>query len=448
MIKTKLILDNKFKLVKDAFERPKLYLSDHFIDLKSKVDIAYAKQQNVLSSNSSALEILNVNWQETIDKINLFEKDCLNFRNEIIFSNELGEIVKTSINDIENRLLQFEQSKKLNEKEEDDDDDEDQDEDDDDEDDDDYDEDESFKQISDLIYSLLIQIEKVLFKNKTMVFLVKRNIPVYKRYSCLSEQYPNAHSHENIDLFKSLDEKKAGLLIFATDEYCGTRATRLFKKLAFYDTKITREKALCKQLKQELNRELKNNHIYETQFRNFKSFDLSRSSEEISRLDAYGKRVQIDFNVFNGLELVEYVCLANNSLYNLRPNIFESLINVEQLNLSSCNLTRLDVGVFNGLVNLKELFLFHNEFSSINADAFSGLTNVELIELTSCKNLSYVNGEAFRGLNKLVKINMGFCALKTIDLIPFKKLPSLKCLVLHIKGLRNGKQNEYQFDIC
>jgi hypothetical protein len=444
MIKTKLILDNKLKLVKDAFECPKLYLSKHFIGLKSKVDIAYAKQQSVLSTNSSALEILNVNWLETIDKINLFEKDCLNFRNEIIFSNELREIVKTSINDIENRLLQFEQSKKLNEREDDDDDDDDDG--DGDDEDDEYDEDELSRQISDLIYGLLLKIEKVLFINKTMVFLVKRNIPVYKCYSCLSEQYPNAHNHKNIDLFKSLDETKAGLLIFVTDEYCGTEATRHFKKLAFYDTKITREKALCKQLKQELNRKLKNNHIYETQFRNFKSFNLSRSSEEISRLDAYGKSVQIDFNVFNGLELVEYVCLASNSLNSLRPNIFESLINVEQLNLSSCNLTRLDVGVFNGLVNLKELFLFHNKFSSINADAFSGLTNVELIELTSCKNLSYVNGEAFRGLNKLVKINMGFCALKTIDLIPFKKLPSLKCLVLHIKGL--GKRDEYQFDIC
>lgn len=97
MIKTKLILDNKLKLVKDAFECPKLYLSNHFIGLKSKVDIAYTKQQSVLSPNSSALEILNINWLETIDKINLFEKDCLNFRNEIIFSNELREIVKTSM---------------------------------------------------------------------------------------------------------------------------------------------------------------------------------------------------------------------------------------------------------------------------------------------------------------------------------------------------------------
>ena len=45
MIKTKLILDNKFKLVKDAFERPKLYLSDHFIDLKSKVDFGFSSER-------------------------------------------------------------------------------------------------------------------------------------------------------------------------------------------------------------------------------------------------------------------------------------------------------------------------------------------------------------------------------------------------------------------
>jgi hypothetical protein len=56
-----------------------LDICDYFIELKSKIDFVYAKQQlkDKERANYDQLDATNLAWIETIDKINYYEKKCL-----------------------------------------------------------------------------------------------------------------------------------------------------------------------------------------------------------------------------------------------------------------------------------------------------------------------------------------------------------------------------------
>jgi len=62
-------IDIIFKGSLDDLRFPKLYLSNFFIDLKSKVDLYFNQVQNMNKNNQ--------NWNLIIQKIESFEKDCL-----------------------------------------------------------------------------------------------------------------------------------------------------------------------------------------------------------------------------------------------------------------------------------------------------------------------------------------------------------------------------------
>jgi hypothetical protein len=101
------ILNQDFRLFKDAFEFPELYLSNHFIELRRKVDLAYAKLESSLQETVK-IEALKVNWQATVEKINSYETDCLQ---KVKKRDNLNEDLKTKILDsfqsIEARLKSF-----------------------------------------------------------------------------------------------------------------------------------------------------------------------------------------------------------------------------------------------------------------------------------------------------------------------------------------------------
>jgi hypothetical protein len=242
---SKLILEKRFEKFKNASEFPRLYLSDYFTQLKSKIDMAYFKLECSFEDTSKKEAIRN-NWNETIEKITSYESDC--FKNQIgnQFSEDAQTKIKNSFQLIENRLKDFDTDKvkaKFSKEYEDDKEDEDEDEDKDDEEDDDKKDGtykyqiEEFKELSDLIYDSFVELARILFLNKTMIFLVKKVIPVMTRdYS--AQRFPEAKSHVNIDLFKYLDKTTAGILVFVKNDYCGIIASSILERLVIFKVLI------------------------------------------------------------------------------------------------------------------------------------------------------------------------------------------------------------------
>ncbi len=192
------------------------------------------------------------------------------------------------------------------------------------------------------------------------------------------------------------------------------------------------------------------NLYFETNLDSVRYCGLSRSKSEILDLLDNNIDVKIDLDAFTNTEVfknITVVDLNHNYLRLLKKNMFLSLINVTQLDLSYCNLCSLEVGTFNGLVNCQELFMFSNSFETLQSDVFTGLTNVERIYLSDCKNLRNVRGNTFRGLDKLIKIDMNRSNIGDIDLDEFKGLKSLQCLVISNKKIpiswqSNGRSYE------
>lgn len=479
----KFILKERFKKLKNSFEFPRLYLCDHFAELKRKVDMAYVKLE-ISTKDASKKEAIINNLSETIKKISSYESDCLRFQKTNQFGEDVQLKIKNSFQLIEDKLKDFDsdvvKAKFLRYYDDDEGDEKyDVSEDEDDGDDDDKNgiyryQIEEFQELSDLIYDTLNELARIFFLNKTIFFLEKKKIRIISDYYV--NIYPEAHSHVNIDLFKFLDETTAGILVLLKNKYCGIRATSIPKRLvllknvifsnnkkiilryAFLNQRITKEIIYCKMLKREMEKNEPRNFFYETNL-NLDHCDLSRSAYEICVLDNFANTpIKIDLNAFNNSKHLTSLSLNYNYLNSLQPNFFLSLVNVIQLDLCSCNLHSLKVGTFNGLVNCKELLIMNNWFDSLENDVFAGLTNVEQIRLNCCHSLRRVRGNAFRGLDKLNKIDMGHCNLNSIALDEFKSLKSLKCLVISTQGYIQGNINldfvkkanqskKYSFDI-
>lgn len=89
---------------KSMFEIPRLYLSNHFIDLRNQVDKAYTQKLIDKSIDKQVVDNLNKHWLEMINKINEFESDCLKRQKTNKFKQEIEAKNKETIKEIETSL--------------------------------------------------------------------------------------------------------------------------------------------------------------------------------------------------------------------------------------------------------------------------------------------------------------------------------------------------------
>jgi hypothetical protein len=198
------LLEEKLNALKLAFEFPRSYLSDYFIDLRSKIDLAFVKKRFNLKEQleksiklvdganfdeiyNEKSEELNDNWIKMIDKVNEFESFVFQVRttNKLTFdlTNQIAEQIKEishKMNDLGNGV------------------------------------DESlFNEINFQIYDNLFQIEKYLFRNQCIYFV--------DREKCESNKYGR--------MLIGLDYKTtAGKLVIVTNEYFTTNTLDMLTK--------------------------------------------------------------------------------------------------------------------------------------------------------------------------------------------------------------------------
>jgi hypothetical protein len=69
-------LYEELNTLKFMLESPDTFISNFFSDLKSEVDLAFTKQI-ILDTNNKSMYKLNETYSKMIERIDLFEKECL-----------------------------------------------------------------------------------------------------------------------------------------------------------------------------------------------------------------------------------------------------------------------------------------------------------------------------------------------------------------------------------
>lgn len=165
-------LNNEFERLKQVFRQPRLCIHNYFRDLRTEIDATYALKTDELNHKT---------WLDLISKVDSFERDCM--RGFKKFSIDTTQETEDKIEFVETKLKllnthNVEISFKANSAE---------------------------KLIDDLTYLVsnqVIELERFLFLNQTMVFIDLKN-------------YELNDSHK---------------LIFIKNEYFGKIATQMIKK--------------------------------------------------------------------------------------------------------------------------------------------------------------------------------------------------------------------------
>lgn len=161
-------------------------------------------------------------------------------------------------------------------------------------------------------------------------------------------------------------------------------------------------------------------------------------------------RIPYSSNQFEGLEKLENLTLYQGSgiqertferlsnlkrLYiqienlQLQRGVFDSLSNLEVLNLEYNQINYLEEGLFQYQENLKVLSLARNTINNISKKVFQGLNNLRVLDLRANK-IESLDREVFTLLPELTELNIGFN--------PISKIP---------EGILSGNRKLKTFDL-
>ncbi|KAM0679562.1 hypothetical protein GINT2_002191 [Glugoides intestinalis] len=166
--------------------------------------------------------------------------------------------------------------------------------------------------------------------------------------------------------------------------------------------------------------------------------DIIRLMKNIKRLDINGIKEleKIPDLLFDGLTKLESLSLVNNNIKELQPNLFNNLQKLEYLNLSKNKLTELPSCVFDGLVNLKSLRLEDNNIKELQPNIFNNLQKLEYLWLYSNKLTEFPEG-ILSELRSLQELDLSKNEIKSFPIGFFTGLTNLNFL-----SLSNNKLTE------
>ncbi|XP_078663925.1 uncharacterized protein LOC144907028 [Branchiostoma floridae x Branchiostoma belcheri] len=126
--------------------------------------------------------------------------------------------------------------------------------------------------------------------------------------------------------------------------------------------------------------------------------------------------------------------MLGTDLKEVRKDLFEDLVDLEELDLDNNQITDIDVGAFEDLPKLRLLFLYRNALGKLQTGVFKGMINLQKIYLSS-NNITKVEDRAFEGLNNLLIIQLHENQIEEIGDGAFEGLPTLIDLDLHLNNL-------------
>lgn len=133
---------------------------------------------------------------------------------------------------------------------------------------------------------------------------------------------------------------------------------------------------------------------------------------------------------FHKLPLTKQLILRENDIEDIRPEAFNRLKKILQLDLSKNKLTKLNNKMFGELENLDVLNLNSNSVNIIEDDAFLGLGNLKYLYLNYNK-LYAISSNLFRYLRNLKILYLENNFIKEIHPLAFNDLVNLNYLYLN-----------------
>lgn len=152
---------------------------------------------------------------------------------------------------------------------------------------------------------------------------------------------------------------------------------------------------------------------------------LFRNQDRVEVLGLESNRIsEIEDNAFANLSGLRYFYLRNNSIEEINSEMFGDAIHVVFLSLDENRLTRVP-RLPASAPNIFNLRFAHNQISEIADDDFTGAyQNVTIMDL-SHNQLTSLNGQAFRSLQRLDNLNVGNNRIRSVDHEFFSQVPSL-----------------------
>ncbi|XP_063535089.1 toll-like receptor 6 [Cydia strobilella] len=183
---------------------------------------------------------------------------------------------------------------------------------------------------------------------------------------------------------------------------------------------------------------LTNNHL-----QNIKTIGFSDSFREqnlsvrscnlvIEVLDlSYNDLIVVTDNSLSKLRSLSKLFLQNNAISTLEDNAFEGLLSLQVLNLSSNFLNEVPPDLFADTKSLKEIYVSNNTMKVLPPALFNGLEYLQILDLSqNALTSKWVNKGTFKGLLRMVILNLSYNRLNKIDRYLFQDLYSLQKLNL------------------
>ena len=116
--------------------------------------------------------------------------------------------------------------------------------------------------------------------------------------------------------------------------------------------------------------------------------------------------VEINAEMFEGMDNLEGLYLGNNKLSSVPLNTFMKLTKLKLLSLIRNQIEELPNGLFKNNVNLETIHLFSNKLKFIGSTLFDGLTKLNLVDLeyNVCIDKEYTGSTAITQLKEDIKV--------------------------------------------
>lgn len=420
-------LRDQLDVLKSIYDSPLSYLTQFFFNLKNDVANAFTLKLET-SEEPSAKAKLNENWNEINAKIGAFEAECKQKLAPVELDEEKMSLIEMKLESYNEDL---------------------------------------YAEINDLIYDETYKIEKILFLNKTMVFLDRTRI------SLISDDHSSANSlsfnqnvsddsnesfNEDVNLFYYMNSKTTcGKLIYITNQYFGKRTLPILK----YGTdcnqdRLTSEIIKCMELRKRMEKSLTKTQIDEIaldmphmnkldfSFYELKQIEPTIFKSSFTRLRwinlSDNQLTYLDKDIFVDLADLRSISLASNKLTSIHPNTFRSNKKLNEINLSDNELEHVDSALFHGLIRLELIYLNKNKLKRIDANLFKGLNELKWLYLNN-NRIESIDSQTFAGLTKLIEINLSENRLACIEADTFADQIDLEDLNLRFNKLKQISPN-------
>jgi len=141
----------------------------------------------------------------------------------------------------------------------------------------------------------------------------------------------------------------------------------------------------------------------------------------------------LESSTFSGLNKLETLSIANNSIKTLQKGAFQGLTDLDVLELTHNKFQALPSSIVEDLRSATSVFLYHNNIQILESGCFEGLSKVQLLDITY-NNLKTIQTSTFNHLTKLTDLYLSFNQIETIE--GKFALTNLKFLYLHHNKLR------------